>query len=471
MTSSPSASTNKDAGFSTKARGCSRGTAPVESRIQRRRRHAAAVLPGDTATPMVRRAGELCGRRDRCRLSRAARTVRRRRHGSRFAQARQRSVCRRRRVGLRRRHGQRRDETIAARRKNSRSPNFSCFNAPDRNAIRFAQVKQNAGPAALRQTGQPGLVGRHQQSQQEKSIRRRRQRSFSLRQQDHHRRSHSPAARSNARCSAMKSRSRRCRARSSSSTISIPTTPSISTIKGARLEIPAQLPRRSSKKFGRPRCAPTGRCAAKEWRGWIFSCEPDGQVLVNEINTIPGFTKISMYPKMWEASGTSLSPPDRPADRPCPGKSAAREAFKNFEIAPIILLTVRTRKRTGQLWALKTVNLRRPLYQLCATATSRSSISAKGEKAISRPAISAISTCAGSTPPASISANSYFRAADLRGIDFSKTCLEGASINGARISGASSPRTECRRDRALDRARHPHALQQMRSRHVSARER
>ena len=28
-----------------------------------------------------------------------------------------------------------------------------------------------------------------------------------------------------------------------------------------------------------------------------------GEVLVNEINTIPGFTSISMYPKLWEASG------------------------------------------------------------------------------------------------------------------------------------------------------------------------
>ncbi len=28
-----------------------------------------------------------------------------------------------------------------------------------------------------------------------------------------------------------------------------------------------------------------------------------GRVFVNEINTIPGFTPISMYPKMWEASG------------------------------------------------------------------------------------------------------------------------------------------------------------------------
>jgi D-alanine-D-alanine ligase len=28
-----------------------------------------------------------------------------------------------------------------------------------------------------------------------------------------------------------------------------------------------------------------------------------GEFYVNEVNTIPGFTKISMYPKLWEASG------------------------------------------------------------------------------------------------------------------------------------------------------------------------
>ncbi|WP_369375231.1 D-alanine--D-alanine ligase family protein [Promicromonospora sp. Populi] len=32
---------------------------------------------------------------------------------------------------------------------------------------------------------------------------------------------------------------------------------------------------------------------------------PDGQVVVNEINTMPGFTPFSMYPRMWEASGLS----------------------------------------------------------------------------------------------------------------------------------------------------------------------
>jgi D-alanine-D-alanine ligase len=31
------------------------------------------------------------------------------------------------------------------------------------------------------------------------------------------------------------------------------------------------------------------------------------QVFVNEANTLPGFTNISMYPKLWEASGLSQS--------------------------------------------------------------------------------------------------------------------------------------------------------------------
>jgi D-alanine-D-alanine ligase len=34
-----------------------------------------------------------------------------------------------------------------------------------------------------------------------------------------------------------------------------------------------------------------------------FFLSPDGTFYVNEINTIPGFTSISMYPKLWEASG------------------------------------------------------------------------------------------------------------------------------------------------------------------------
>ncbi|GMO33016.1 MAG: D-alanine--D-alanine ligase [Termitinemataceae bacterium] len=38
-----------------------------------------------------------------------------------------------------------------------------------------------------------------------------------------------------------------------------------------------------------------------------FFLKYDGTIYVNEINTMPGFTKISMYPKLWEASGISYT--------------------------------------------------------------------------------------------------------------------------------------------------------------------
>jgi D-alanine-D-alanine ligase len=34
-----------------------------------------------------------------------------------------------------------------------------------------------------------------------------------------------------------------------------------------------------------------------------FFLRDDEEIIVNELNTIPGFTRISMYPKLWEASG------------------------------------------------------------------------------------------------------------------------------------------------------------------------
>jgi D-alanine-D-alanine ligase len=39
----------------------------------------------------------------------------------------------------------------------------------------------------------------------------------------------------------------------------------------------------------------------------FFVARDLSQVWVNEINTIPGFTRISMYPKLWEASGVPYS--------------------------------------------------------------------------------------------------------------------------------------------------------------------
>lgn len=34
-----------------------------------------------------------------------------------------------------------------------------------------------------------------------------------------------------------------------------------------------------------------------------FFAERDGGIILNEINTLPGFTSISMYPKLFEAAG------------------------------------------------------------------------------------------------------------------------------------------------------------------------
>ena len=36
-----------------------------------------------------------------------------------------------------------------------------------------------------------------------------------------------------------------------------------------------------------------------------FFLSPDGRVVLNEVNTIPGFTPMSMYPKLWEYAGLS----------------------------------------------------------------------------------------------------------------------------------------------------------------------
>ena len=38
-----------------------------------------------------------------------------------------------------------------------------------------------------------------------------------------------------------------------------------------------------------------------------FLLRPAGEMLINEINTMPGFTPISMYPKLWQAEGLSYA--------------------------------------------------------------------------------------------------------------------------------------------------------------------
>lgn len=76
---------------------------------------------------------------------------------------------------------------------------------------------------------------------------------------------------------------------------------------GAQIEIPAKLTRGQMREvqalakqvFQTLECAGLARVD--------FFLTPRGKWYVNEINTIPGFTSISMYPKMFEASGIPYS--------------------------------------------------------------------------------------------------------------------------------------------------------------------
>lgn len=72
---------------------------------------------------------------------------------------------------------------------------------------------------------------------------------------------------------------------------------------GASVQIPADIPVEISEKI---RDAAVRTFLALECEGIsrvdVFVTD-DNQVVVNEINTMPGFTSISMYPKLWEESG------------------------------------------------------------------------------------------------------------------------------------------------------------------------
>ena len=74
--------------------------------------------------------------------------------------------------------------------------------------------------------------------------------------------------------------------------------------EGSELVIPAKLPRaqtRRVKDFAL-RAFRSVDCAGMARVDFLLD-RPSGLLFVNEINTIPGFTPISMYPKLWEASG------------------------------------------------------------------------------------------------------------------------------------------------------------------------
>lgn len=76
---------------------------------------------------------------------------------------------------------------------------------------------------------------------------------------------------------------------------------------GASLEIPAKIPAETMEKIQATAIKAFQALCCEGMARVDFFLTSDNRVVVNEINTIPGFTKISMYPKLWEISGISYS--------------------------------------------------------------------------------------------------------------------------------------------------------------------
>jgi len=69
--------------------------------------------------------------------------------------------------------------------------------------------------------------------------------------------------------------------------------------------IPARLSKAETKQIREMAVAAFRACDLSGLARVDFLMEPDGKrrIYLNEVNTLPGFTQISMYPKLWEATG------------------------------------------------------------------------------------------------------------------------------------------------------------------------
>jgi D-alanine-D-alanine ligase len=71
--------------------------------------------------------------------------------------------------------------------------------------------------------------------------------------------------------------------------------------------IPAKITRSESRRIREMAVAAFKACDLSGLARVDFLMEPEGKkrIYLNEVNTMPGFTQISMYPKLWEATGLS----------------------------------------------------------------------------------------------------------------------------------------------------------------------
>jgi len=73
--------------------------------------------------------------------------------------------------------------------------------------------------------------------------------------------------------------------------------------------IPAKVTKAESKQIREMAVAAFRACDLSGLARVDFLMEPDGKrrIFLNEVNTLPGFTEISMYPKLWDATGVSYT--------------------------------------------------------------------------------------------------------------------------------------------------------------------
>jgi D-alanine-D-alanine ligase len=76
----------------------------------------------------------------------------------------------------------------------------------------------------------------------------------------------------------------------------------------AALSCPADMPEEAIGRVRELAAAAFESVGAEGLSRVDFFYTPDGDLIINEINTMPGFTPKSMYPQMWAATG--LSYPD-----------------------------------------------------------------------------------------------------------------------------------------------------------------
>ena len=73
----------------------------------------------------------------------------------------------------------------------------------------------------------------------------------------------------------------------------------------SHVEVPADLPEETLQSVRKTALAAFKAADGRGLSRVDSFVTKDGRVILNEINTMPGFTPISMYPKAWEATGIS----------------------------------------------------------------------------------------------------------------------------------------------------------------------